>query len=199
VSWTTAAILAVLTLAAVGAILIILPLLSRVFAFLGSIVDEWRPTPAGQARPGHERLGLGIVFLSTPVAALLWYNVGPALVALAKGSLSEVGPLAIVLLMVVMVLTPLGGAWALLSWKNARLEFEGDKIRQTTSLGRQMAWRKVTSASVYSAGRTPRIVRFDLEHRWLLADTNWIGIRDAYESLGRAGVTIEAWQEPTGK
>lgn len=197
--WPTIAIPVVVTLAGVLAIAIVVPLLNRLFAALGSVVDRWRPTPVGQTRPGHERLGVGIVLVAMPIAALLWYNLGPALVALARGSLAHFDPQTAFALLLVMVFAPATGALALLSWKNVRLEFSGDKIRQTTMFGSQCDWERVSAASVYRHFRGPNAVYFDLTHGRLRADTEWINIRDAYESLGRAGVPIEPWQEQVAR
>lgn len=198
-SWPTIAIVVAVSLASALAIAMLVPLLKRLFAVLGSLADKWRPTPVGQTRPGHERLGVGIVLVAMPIAALLWYNLGPALVALARGSLAHFDLQTAFALLLVMVFTPAAGALALLSWKNVRLEFSGDKIRQTTMFGSQRDWERVTAASVYRHFRGPSAVYFDLTHGRFRADTEWINIREAYESLGRAGVPIEPWQEQVAR
>lgn len=197
--WSDIAIAVVITLAVVLAIAIFARLLNRLFAVLGSVVDEWRPTPVGQARPGHDRLGLGIILVAMPIVALLWYNLGPALVTLASGSLAHLDLQAIFALLLVMVFAPAAGTLALLSWKNARLEFSGDKIRQTTIFGGQRDWEKVTAASMQRNLRAPSAVYFALTHGLIRAYTAWTSIRGAYESLGRAGVPIEPWREQVAK
>jgi hypothetical protein len=183
------AILAILLVMVIVVILITIPVLVRLFSFLGSIVDTLRPTPIAQARPGHDRLGVGLVCMATPIAAFLWYNVGPSIMMLPNVGLGGAASLFIV-----MIATPALGIFGLLSWKNSRLEFDRDRVRRTSWLGRREDWQKVLNASMRTPVRGAGGVYFDLTDRSIRADTSWINIREVYEKLGDAGVQIEAWR-----
>lgn len=189
------AVVLVLSLAAIFAGAIVL---GRVFKFLGSIVDEWRPTPTGEARPGHERLGVGVVCVTGPVIAIFWYDLAAPLVAL-PGSLPYFTPTSVLALVVVLILTPAIGLWCLLNWKNARLEFKGALVRETTSGGQTRDWEMVQAASMQRPIRDAGAVYFELANRSIRTDTNWVNIRDAYEGLARAGVRVDPWEERTHK
>jgi hypothetical protein len=161
---------------------------SRAFAFLGGFVDDWRPTPPNQARPGHENFGGGLICLLAPgiVAAV----VGPdTFAAVSWNNLFQWLAAAVVLA------APLAAVLQLLRWKNARLEFDGTQICRTDFLGRREPWHQVVSTKMSPPLRDEGRVGFEVSNGWIIANTRWTNIRLMYESLADAGVNAEPWRE----
>jgi hypothetical protein len=159
------------------------------FRFLGKLADRARPTTDNEARPGHDNLGDGLIGLIAPVAALAFFgiDVGRAL------RVPEFWP--IVLLVVVFVVTPIGGAIALLMWKNARLTLSDGYVIATNLLGVSSQPAKVIAAKMSPPLRHPGRVGFQFSNGWEFADTSWINIRWLYERVSSLGAAAEPWRE----
>lgn len=98
-------------------------------------------------------------------------------------------------LLIVYVLTPLGGVVGLLMWKNAKLEWSGDQLIATNLLGRALQPGKVIAAKMTPPMRGPGRVGFQFATGWEFADTSWINIRRMYERVRALGAMAEPWKE----
>lgn len=166
---------------------------SRVFAFLGVYVDQWRPTPPNQARVGHDALGVGIVCLFIPIGAVVWYELDKLLAHAWR----EPEVLPVLALFLVLLITPLGGVISLLRWKYQKVDLSGDHIRATDVFGRQSTPLKVLKLELRPPIRGPGRVGFQVGDGWIFADTSWINIRPIYEELAGRGVPADPWRERT--
>lgn len=178
-------------LLSLGGIAILLIFGHRFFAYLGGFADGARPTAENQARPGHEQLGVGVICVAAPIIVTVFYNPGAYVADIMRAP--EFLPIAF--LLVVYVLTPLGGLVGLLMWKNAKLEWVGEQLRTTNLLGKISQPAKVISAKMTPPIRGPGRVGFLFDDGWDFADTSWINIRRMYERALALGAEAEPWKE----
>lgn len=163
----------------------------RFFAYLGGYADRARPTFENQARPGHGNLGGGAICVVAPIIAAAFYN--PSAVIAEPIRTPELW--SALTLLVVYVLTPLGGVVGLLMWKNAKLEWSGDQLIATNLLGKALQPGKVIAAKMTPPIRGAGRVGFQFENGWEFADTSWINIRRLYERVRAIGASAEPWKE----
>ncbi|MGH6949243.1 MAG: hypothetical protein ACREH4_00055 [Vitreimonas sp.] len=179
---------------ALGGVLVLAIYGTRVFGYLGRVVDVWRPTGVTQARPGHEHLGAGLVCVSLPVWVLVRFDI----VASVERVWRQQELLPILFLLVALVLAPLVGVLAMLRWKNRRLDFHGDRLGEVDIFGRAAPAVQVISARMHPGSGGVGRVAFEVSDGWVVADTSWVNIRAVYETLGKLGIGVEPWREQPG-